>query len=126
MSIVSRTSAKTATSRKKSFRRANELIAPKAAKLLKAGTPVIFDGNFYWQSQITDLLARLSYPHQIFTLTAPLAVCIQRDKDRPKPHGKDAASAVYAKSTSFACGISVDVTCPIDECIAVIKKNLPS
>ncbi len=107
-----------------SFKKANELIVPEAEETLKVGIPVIFDGNFYWQSSIEDLIGRLNYPHHVFTLTAPLAVCIERDKNRDKTHGEDAAGAVYEKSTSFTHGISIDATRSIEETIKEIKKSL--
>ena len=94
----------------RSFEKANSIIAPTAKELLERQTPIIFDGNFYWKSQIDDLLRQLPYPHLIFTLKAPLQVCIDRDAKRKTPHGKDATSAVYAKSTQFECGINIDAT----------------
>lgn len=110
----------------KSFKRANEIIAPDAEKLLKAGTPVVFDGNFYWQSQIEDLIERLPYPHEVVTLTAPLEVCIERDSKRDVSHGADAAGAVYEKSTNFSYGISIDATRPLKECVESIKTLMPA
>jgi tRNA uridine 5-carbamoylmethylation protein Kti12 len=109
----------------KSFKKANELVIPEAEKSLKADTPVIFDGNFYWQSQIKDLIARLPYPHEVCTLTAPLDVCIERDSKRGTPHGVDAAGAVYEKSMSFTYGVPIDATRSIDECIKEIRRMLP-
>lgn len=108
-----------------SFKKANEIIAPEAEAALKSGTPVIFDGNFYWQSAIEDLIARLPYPHEVFTLKAPLETCIERDMARDKTHGKDAATVVYNKSTSFSYGIEIDATQPIEKIIEDIKDQLP-
>ena len=109
----------------RSFKCANEIIAPEAAELLAKNIPVIFDGNFYWQSQIEDLVGRLDFPHKVFTLELPLALCIERDSKRDKTHGKDATEAVYAKSTSFTYGVPIDVTGTLDESTAAIKQNLP-
>jgi len=92
----------------KSFFKANEIIADKAKKLLDAGTPIIFDGNFYWKSAIEDLVSRLDYKHNIFTLKAPVETCIKRDAERSKTHGKGAAFVVYKKSTSFSYGTEID------------------
>jgi predicted kinase len=108
-----------------SFKQANELIAPIAKKFIESGTPVVFDGNFYWKSQIEDLIKRLDFPHYVFTLQAPLEVCIERDRKRIKKHGKDAAEAVYKKSTEFCYGIPIDVMKPIKETIKEILANLP-
>lgn len=91
-----------------SFLQANRIIIPRAIKHLDKGIPVVFDGNFYWKSQIDDLISRLDYPHHVFTLKAPLSVCIKRDGNREKTHGKDAAEAVYKKSTSFSYGNVID------------------
>jgi len=101
----------------KSFKKANELIVPEAIKVLKQGKPVVFDGNFYWKSQIDDLISKLDFPHYVFTLKAPLEVCIARDKARKKTHGEDAARAVYAKAIEFDYGQVIDINRPLDVCI---------
>lgn len=69
---------------------------------------MIFDGNFYWKSQIEDLIQRLSYPHHVFTLKAPVEVCIARDKERGETHGADAARVVHNKVSSFDYGTIID------------------
>ncbi len=108
----------------KSFKRVNELIVPKAKEYLDNGTPVIFDGNFYWQSQIEDLISRLNYPHHVFTLKASLEVCIERDSKRTPPHGVGAATVVYNKTNSFDYGTIIDVTKPIEESVNEIMEQL--
>jgi len=107
-----------------SFKKANEIIAPKAKKWLDKKIPVVFDGNFYWKSQVDDLIKRLDYPHYVFTLKAPLEVCIERDSKRKKTHGEDAARVVYAKTTEFDYGIVIDVTRTLDEAVREILSNL--
>jgi|SRR3989344_1897485 len=92
----------------RSFFKVNEIIAREAKVLLKKGKSIVFDGNFYWRSVIDDLILKLNYSHYVFTLKAPLRVCIERDSKRNKTHGKDAARAVYKKSTSFTHGIVID------------------
>lgn len=108
----------------KSFIRANEIAAKEARKELNKGVLIVFDGNFYHKSQIDDLIERLDFPHYVFTLKAPLEVCIERDKNREKTHGKHAAEAVYKKSTSFGYGHAIDITKPLDEAIKEILKIL--
>ncbi len=108
----------------KSFRKANEIIAPQAKRWLRQGIPVIFDGNFYWKSQIDDLIERLDFPHYVFTLKAPLKVCIERDALRKKTHGKDAAMVVYKKSTEFTFGKVIDVTKPVGDVVTEIISYL--
>ncbi|MGC2290188.1 MAG: ATP-binding protein [Thermoplasmata archaeon] len=92
------------------FLRTSEIAAHRARAFLHRGTPVIFDGNFYWKSQIADLVARLAFPHHVFTLEAPLELCVQRDAQRDPPHGRAATESVYAKSTEFAWGVGIDAT----------------
>ncbi len=109
----------------RSFIKANDIITPKIKKYLRKNIPVILDGNFYWKSQIEDLINKLNYSHYIFTLKAPLKTCIERDRKRNKSHGKDAAMAVYKKSTSFKYGIIIDVTKPLEKIIKEIISYLP-
>ena len=109
----------------RSFIKANEIIAPDAKRILDSGKPVVFDGNFYWKSQIDDLIKRLDFPHYVFTLKAPLDVCIARDEERGKTHGADAARAVYKKSTEFDYGNVIDINRPLNECVKDILSYLP-
>ena len=110
----------------KSFKKANELVMQKATALLKEGTRVIFDGNFYWKSQIDDLISRLDFPHFVFTLKAPLEVCIKRDSKRKPPHGIGAATVVHNKATEFDYGTLIDVTKPLQDCVNEIISYLPN
>ena len=109
----------------KSFLKANEIIALKAKSILEKEHSVIFEGNFYWKSQVDNLIERLDFPHYVFTLKAPLEVCIERDSKREKTHGKDAAEAVYKKSTKFNYGTIIDINKPFSECIKEIISYLP-
>ncbi len=109
----------------KSFIRVNEIIAPLAMQSLNKKRPVVFDGNFYWQSQAEDLINRLDFPHFVFTLKAPLQVCLARDLKRKKTHGKDAVEAVYKKSTEFDCGFLIDINKPLESCLKDILTYLP-
>lgn len=115
----------------KSFIRANEIIAPKAKRKLQRRIPVIFDGNFYWKSAVEDLIKRLKrgrwpFPHYVFTLKAPLRVCLERDRKRRKRHGQDAVKAVYKKATEFEYGVVMDVTKPIEKVVKEIIIHLPN
>ena len=109
----------------KSFFKANEIIAARAKKFLEKGKTVNVDGNFYWKSTIEDLIAKLKYDHQVFTLKASIKTCIARDKERHKPHGETATRAVYKKSTSFDYGEVIDTeNKPIDQTVKIIKKKI--
>jgi len=109
----------------KSFLGANEFAVKRARGFLDTGTPVIFDGNFYWKSQIEDLLGQLDYPHYVFTLKAPLSVCIERDSQRNNPYGSESARDVYAKSIEFDYGIDLDATRPIETVVGEILSRIP-
>lgn len=108
----------------KSFLKANTIIMLTAKKKLRQGIPVVFDGNFYWKSQIEDLIRRLDFPHHIFTLKAPLKVCIERDSKRKKSHGKDAAQAVYKKAVEFDYGIVIDNSGSAKKTVAQIISQI--
>jgi predicted kinase len=107
------------------FLKANAVAAKQARRSLGRGVPVIFDGNFYWITQIDDLVGRLDHRHFIFTLKAPLAVCIQRDRGRDHPYGPLAARAVCAKSMRFRYGVDVDATRPIPVILRTIRSHFP-
>ncbi len=106
------------------FLRANDFAAPRAELALPQGTPVIFDGNFYWEAQIADLVGRLPYPHFAFTLEAPLAVCIERDARRNPPHGNEAARQVFENTTRFDYGIKVDASRPVEWVVHEIELRI--
>lgn len=106
------------------FLRANRHAVRRARTLLGEGTPVVIDGNFYWRSQIGDLVGRLDFPHAVFTLRAPESLCILRDRHRHPSHGAAATRQVYAKSTRFEYGIGVDATKPVDRVVSAIRSAL--
>jgi len=108
----------------KSFLKTNEILAPKAKRFLDKNIPVVFDGNFYWQSHIEDLVQRLNTKHYIFILDAPLETCIKRDKSRDKTYGVEAAKAVYKRSTGLNYGTVIDTTKSEDSIIKEIISSL--
>ncbi|MFA4872581.1 MAG: AAA family ATPase [Patescibacteria group bacterium] len=108
----------------KSFLKVNEIIAPQAKQALDDSMPVIFDGNFYWKSQIEDLIKRLVFPHYVFTLKAPVEICIARDAKRNPPHGEDAVRAVYNQTAKFDHGTVIDATRPLEKCIDEILTKI--
>jgi predicted kinase len=108
----------------RSFLRANAYAVRRARPFLRKRRPVIFDGNFYYQSQIEDLVGQLDYRHYVFTLKAPLSVCIERDGRRVPPYGSKAAREVYAISTGFDYGIGIDATRPVGRVVNDIITRL--
>lgn len=107
------------------FVRANEIAVGRTRSYLDHGNPVVFDGNFYWKSEIADLISRLNFPHYIFTLKAPLELCVQRDGLRDPPHGREATESVYAKSTEFDWGVGIDATRSVEAVVREIASYLP-
>ena len=108
----------------KSFLRVNEVAAQLAGDFLPKGVPVVFDGNFYYEAQIVDLIGRLDYRHYVFTLHAPLSVCIERDAGRSPSYGSEAARDVFRKSTEFESGVGIDATRSLDAVVGDIVSRL--
>ena len=106
------------------FLKANKGAAAEARESLACDTPVVFDGCFYWKTQIEDLDKRLPFPHHVFTLKAPLPVCIARDSGRKIPFGVEAAKQVYRKVARFDYGISIDATRSISSLVREIRSHL--
>lgn len=104
---------------------ANRIAAERARHVLAHGTPVVFDGCFYWKTQLADLERRLPYPHEGFTLKAPLSVCTQRDGGRKVVFGAEAAEQVYRKVTRFEYGVVIDATRDIPTIVKEIRSHLP-
>lgn len=109
----------------RSFLRTNAFVVERALPTLSSGLPVVVDGNFYWESQVSDLCGRIPYPSFVFTLQAPLKLCISRDAHRKRSFGAEAARDVFAKVVSFESGIPIDATRPLPVIVAEIRSRLP-
>ena len=107
------------------FIKANEFVLPIIKKYLEGGKIVIFDACFYHKEPIDQLIQSLPYDHYVFTLKAPVEVCIERDRKRGKTHGEDAARAVHSLVSRFDCGVIIDVTKKFDDVIQKILSYLP-
>ncbi len=115
----------------RNFVRANELVAPQVTNTLADGVPVVFDGNFYHEGQITHLLKTVPGAHYVFTLQAPLDVCIARDSQRARVYGEDAAAAVHYLVSRVDYGTSIDTTGKttedvLEEIIALLPIQSPT
>ena len=106
------------------FIKANEIVLPKAKQNLQNGKVVIFDGCFYHKKPVVHLIKNLQYPHYIFTLKAPVDVCIERDHRRSKSYSEDATRAVHTLVSRFDCGTVIDVTKSLGEAINEIRSYL--
>jgi predicted kinase len=107
------------------YLRANRVAVERARKALLRGFPVVFDGCFYWKTQIKDLERRLAFPHAAFSLKAPLSACILRDSGRKVVHGAEAAEQVYRKGNRFDYGFPVDATRSVRTTVRKIRSRLP-
>jgi predicted kinase len=105
--------------------RANRVAAMRARRSLVAGIPVVFDGCFYWRTQIKDIERRLPFPHEVITLRAPVSVCIRRDSGRKVVHGAEAAEQVYRKVTRFEYGVPVNATQDLATIVREIRSLRP-
>ncbi len=106
--------------------RANGVAAERARRALARDVPVVFDGCFYWKTQVRDLERRLDFPHVVFTLKAPLSVCVRRDAGRDVVHGTEAAEQVYRKVTRFEYGVLINATRGVSTSVREIRTHLPS
>jgi len=107
------------------FLAANDLIIPKALESLEHNMPVIFDAAFYHREVIDDLVQSLPYQHFIFTLKAPVEICIERDKKRKQPYGQEAVQAVHSLVSRFDAGIIIDASQQEIEVVEDILEQLP-
>lgn len=107
------------------FIKANIIILPEVKQLLDSDKIVIFDACFYHKEVIEHLIQNLPYEHYIFTLKAPLVLCIKRDNHRHKTHGEGAATAVHSLVSRFDYGTSIDVTGDLKSTLTNILSYLP-
>ena len=92
----------------KNFIKAQESIISESKGLLGKGKIVIFDACFYHKEQIDHLIKNLPFRNYVFTLKAPLKICIDRDEKRGKTLGKDATEAVHNLVSRFDYGIVIE------------------
>ncbi|MFH1598316.1 MAG: AAA family ATPase [Patescibacteria group bacterium] len=91
------------------FLKVQTIIKPKVIEYLEQGKPVVFDGNFYYQEQIDQLVKELSGKPFIFTLKASLETCWQRNLARKKnAMNRISIEAMYRINTTFEAGQVVD------------------
>ena len=108
------------------FINADQIILPKIKEKMKEGKIVIFDACFYHKEHIEHIIENLPFPHYVFTLKAPLEVCVKRDNERKKTHGKDAAAAVHHLVSKFDYGIVIDISEKnISQAVKEILSHLP-
>lgn len=108
-----------------SYIKAHDIVLPAAHEALARGQVVIFDSCYYFKEPIEQLIQQLPYDHYIFSLKAPLEVCIDRDSKRDKVYGKEAAEAVHNLVARFDWGNVIDTSKGIDLAVTEILSFLP-
>lgn len=110
----------------KNFLKANQYLQPIVETIFAAMRPVVLDGCFYHREALDDVLHRIPPPHVVFTLQAPLEVCIERDRLREQPLGENVARAVYHLTSKFTPGKTLDATVPIKTNVKHILQAIAS
>ena len=107
------------------FIKANKIVLPSIKENLQKGKIIILDGCFYFKEQIEHLEKNLPFKSYIFTLKAPIEVCIERDKKRKKVYGEKEAREVYKLVSKFDCGIIINTeNMSVNQVIKEIKDFL--
>ena len=107
------------------FIQALDFMLPEIRTELNSGHVVILDGCFYHKEVMDYLLANVQSSPYVFTLKAPLDVCIERDRNRLKPIGEDVAREVFALTSQLDFGEIIDTTMPLEESVTKILSYLP-
>ena len=90
------------------FIKANNIVLSNAKKYLSNNKIVIFDGCFYFIEQIKHLEENISEKGYIFTLRTSLETCIERDRNRKRVYGEQAAKEVHALVSKFDYGTNIN------------------
>ncbi|MFH0836713.1 MAG: AAA family ATPase [Candidatus Aenigmatarchaeota archaeon] len=106
---------------RKNFITANKIILKSITK-----KSAILDGCFYHKSQLNHLIKNLPEPPIVFTLSAPIITCINRDEKR-KSIGKKSVIAVHKLVSRFDYGYVIETKNmrpkeTIDRMLNIIKK----
>ncbi|MFH0828572.1 MAG: AAA family ATPase [Candidatus Kerfeldbacteria bacterium] len=103
------------------FLTALKSVLPQLKLAMAQGKSAVIDACFYHKEMIEYLESHFPGKTAVFTLDAPIDVCITRDRNRSKNHGEDAARAVYSLVSRFSAGVRIDATQPKE---AIIEKIL--
>jgi len=109
------------------FIKAWDIVVPLAKKLLEQNRIVIFDGCLFHREVLEYLIAKLQFPHHVFTLKASLDVCINRDKNRERTIGEGVAKEVYDLVLNNDFGILINTeNKSVEETVAEIIQTISS
>lgn len=111
----------------RNFIKGNEIALPEIKEALTKDKSVIIDGCFYQQEQIKHFEEKLPVAPLVFTLKAPVEVCIERDHHREKPYGEGATQAVHSLVSEYDYGMVIDTTNKTaEETLEEITSHLPN
>jgi len=103
-----------------------DLVIPSAKQMLKKNKILIFDGCLYHREVLDYLTKKLPFPHYVFTLKAPLSVCIDRDNQREKTIGEGVAKEVYDLVCANDFGILINTeNKSVSQTVKEIISHLP-
>lgn len=108
------------------FLQANRLLLPAIGDAIAQNKDVVLDGCFYHIQAYHDLLRIVQGHCKAFTLHASLETCIQRDKQRERTLGADAARAVYKLTSNLTLGEGLDAEKPIVQNVEKILHAVAS
>jgi len=101
------------------------MFIPEVKKDLENNKIVIFDACFYHKEAIEHLSRNLTQTQYIFTLKMTVEECIERDSERDRKYGEEAARAVHNLVSKFDYGINIDANKNIEDVIKEIISYLP-
>ena len=109
---------------------ANKVVLQDAKIHLSQGQVVIIDEVLYYQSQLSQLIDDLPFPHYVFSLKAPLEVCLARNLERQNNGSRKMSNndvkEVYGLVSKLNYGIEIDThNRPIEDSLADILSHLP-
>lgn len=90
------------------FLKLNKILVPLIRECISKGIIVIVDGNFYYKEQLDDLLSQIDN-HRVFTLKAPVGVCIERNAGRERVYSEDAVRFVHRMVSKFDYGTIIEI-----------------
>lgn len=109
---------------------ANSLVIQKAKKCLENNEVVIIDGVFYYESLFRQLSEELQFRQYLFSLDAPIEVCLKRNENRrydgKRKMSDDDVLLVHRLVSEYRCGIYISThNRSIDETLSEILLHLP-
>jgi len=109
---------------------ANKVVLQDAKNHLSQGQIVIIDEVLYYQSQLSQLIEDLPFPHYVFSLKVPLEVCLARNVERrnngSRKMSDDDVKEVYNLVSKLNYRIEINThNRPIEDSLTDILLHLP-